>query len=83
MRSAALWWVPVGLAAVAVVALVADARAACLSLAGLLVLVAAGRATRRHERAEGLAVRSWPVDVAVSLVLAAALVVLVLGTPGV
>jgi len=46
-------------------------------------VVAAARATRRHERAEGLAIRSWPVDVAVSLVLAAAIVVLALGTPGV
>jgi hypothetical protein len=73
----------VGLAAVAVVAVLADATAAALSLAGLLVLVAAARATRRHERAEGLAVRSWPVDVAVSLVLAGAIVVLALGTPGV
>ena len=83
MRSAALWWVPVGLAAVAAVALLTDASTGALALAGLLVVVAAGRVLRRNERAEGLAVRSWPVDVAVSLVLAGVILALALGTPGV
>jgi hypothetical protein len=76
-----VWVVPTAVLAVPLVALTAGAQAASLLLALELVVVAGARWVWRRERPEGLAVRAWPVDVAVSLVLAAAIVVLAFG-PG-
>ena len=75
--------VPIGvLAAAGLGVVVADAAAAAFALAGVLVLVAAARWLTRREPREGLAVRSWPVDVLVSVALAVSIAVLAV-SPGV
>lgn len=69
-----MWPAAVGVAVVAVVAVGAGAQVAALVLAGLLVLAAAARWLVRDTPPLELAARAWPVDVAVALTLAAALV---------
>lgn len=77
----AVWVVPTAVLAVPVAALLAGAQVASLLLAFELVVVAGARWLWRRERPEALAVRAWPVDVAVSLSLAVGIVVLAFG-PG-
>ena len=77
----AVWVVPTAVLAVPLVALLAGAQVASLLLALELVMVAGARWVWRRERPEALAVRAWPLDVAVSLALAVGIVVLAFG-PG-
>ncbi|MDO8105616.1 DUF3017 domain-containing protein [Isoptericola sp. b441] len=81
MRAGAVWIVAAAVGVVGVVAAVAGAEAAAFAMSGLLILVAAARWVWRRERPEALAVRSWPVDVAVSVVLAVAIAVLATSLP--
>lgn len=76
-----MWIVPLAVLAVPLVALLAGAQMASLLLALELVTVAGARWVWRRERPDVLAVRAWPVDVAVSLSLAVGIVVLAFG-PG-
>jgi hypothetical protein len=81
VRSRALWAVPAGVAVVAGLAVTSGAEVAALALAALLVLVAVARWLWRRERPEGLAVRAWPVDVAIAVALAVGLVILAVSVP--
>jgi uncharacterized membrane protein YfcA len=77
-----VWLVPAALGAVAVVAITVSARWAAAAVVALLLVVAAARWLTRRERREALAVRSWPVDLALLLSLAVGIGVLAL-SPGV
>jgi hypothetical protein len=77
-----VWLVPAALAGAAAIAVGLSAELAALTVAWVLLVVAAARWLTRHERREALAVRSWPVDLAVLLVLASGIGVLAL-SPGV
>lgn len=71
-----MWPAAAGVAVVALAAAWAGAQVAAVVLAGLLVVVAAGRWLVRDRPPAELAARAWPVDVAIALVLALALVAL-------
>lgn len=77
-----MWLVPAALGAVALLAVTVSARGAAVAVVALLMVVAAARWLTRRERREALAVRSWPVDLAVLLTLALGIGVLAL-SPGV
>lgn len=78
VATSAIWWGPIGLALVAAVVVVGGSDVAALALVGVLVAIAAARWLHRREQPEGLAVRAWPIDVAVSLALAAGIAILTL-----
>ncbi|MCV2395458.1 DUF3017 domain-containing protein [Actinotalea sp. M2MS4P-6] len=78
MRTSAIWWGPIWLVLVAVAVPTFGSDAATLLLAGGLVVIAGARWVWRRERPEGLAVRSWPIDVALSLALAIGITALTL-----
>ncbi len=82
MGSRAVWVLAGAVAVVALIALALGAQPAAFVLAMLLATIAAARWLWRRERPEGLAVRSWPVDVFISVVLAVAIAVLAMA-PGV
>ena len=82
MSGAIAWGLIAAVTVVALTALAIGAQAACFLLAAVLVAVAVARWLWRRERPAGLAVRSWPVDVLVSLTLAVLIAALAL-SPGV
>lgn len=81
-RAPALWFVAGAVLAACVAAVALGAQAGALVLAATLVAAATARAVRGGRRPEGLAVRSVWADVAVLLLLAAA-IALLQSTPGV
>lgn len=81
-RGLALWLVLAGVAVATLAATLESARAGVAVLVATLLGVAAVRGRLRERRPEGLAIRSWPLDLATLLLAAAALTVLS-STPGV